>query len=378
MNKTPANKPVADSALLSRLFAHDFRNILLAIRTSAESLRGQVAAAPESVEEVDQILRSADQARTLIELIDSLSAPSDTVACAINLNEEIINFEPVAARLLGVNRGIQLELSPRTPTARSAGRLLEQSLSGLLALAGQSVPDGARIVIRTFPDQVCEADTSLFLISPAPVHQASSIVALSGPGIANQDEAWGRALRDLALRLLPYDVHVMALRPAADEGAVRLYFPAAPDGTVEPVSLATPTTTEPVTIPRGHETVLVAEDDAGARRVISRILKSHGYHVLEAENGASAVRTILSHEGSVDLLLADIMMPDFDGPALARQAVSLRPGIKVIYASGFDASDLDRQHIALEGESFAFMKKPFRREELLTLVRRELDRPSEG
>jgi CheY-like chemotaxis protein len=123
----------------------------------------------------------------------------------------------------------------------------------------------------------------------------------------------------------------------------------------------------------GTETILVAEDDPGARRIISRILQGHGYKVVEAENGASALRAVQHDEGNIDLLLADVMMPDFDGPALAEQASKLKPGLKVIYASGFNKADLDRQDVFLQGEEVYLVKKPFRREELLSLVRQVLD-----
>lgn len=125
--------------------------------------------------------------------------------------------------------------------------------------------------------------------------------------------------------------------------------------------------------PRGGETILIAEDDPGARRIIARILSGQGYNVLESENGASAIRTLLHHGEPVHLLLADVMMPDFDGRSLAEQVERLRPGVKVIYVSGFDKADLDRQEVFVHGESISLVKKPFRREELLSLVREVLD-----
>lgn len=369
VKNTPAINPL--TASLPMLLVHDFRNIMLSIRNSAETLRGQAHGSAAMIEEVDQILESVDKARSLIETIQSVSTPVGSVIRALDLNEEIIKLHPVVARLLGVSRGLQLELNPRTPSAQAVERLLDHALTSLFDVAGQTVPAGATIVIRTFADVVHESDKQHFLSAPPPDEQTRAIVEIAGAGVASADERWTNVLRTWAGRLDPHGIVMMAFRPSDIQGVVRFYFPLAIASSAAPVSLVMPGNAAPPE--RGHETVLVAEDDAGARRVISRILTSHGYHVLEAGNGASAIRTLLNHEGKVDLLLADVMMPDFDGPALAQQVSGLRPGIKVIYASGFDASALDRQDIALWGESVSFMKKPFRREELLSLVRRTLD-----
>jgi CheY-like chemotaxis protein len=118
----------------------------------------------------------------------------------------------------------------------------------------------------------------------------------------------------------------------------------------------------------GH-TILIAEDDPAARRVMIHLLDQAGYRTLEAASGASALQAALYHDGDIHVLLADLVMPDFDGAALAEQIRGVRPGIKTLFISGFDANELRRQEVKFDAKAVNFIRKPFRREELLAALR---------
>jgi CheY-like chemotaxis protein len=150
---------------------------------------------------------------------------------------------------------------------------------------------------------------------------------------------------------------------------VRLLFPLADPPPPEPVLLVQPA----AELPRGSETILLAEDDDGARRVVARMLQDQGYAVLEAENGAMAIRHMLGHGQKIHLLISDMMMPDFDGWALSEQVLGLQPGIRVIFISGYNAAEIEQKGVQLSGMTIPLLNKPFRREELLSLVRQVLD-----
>ena len=87
-----------------------------------------------------------------------------------------------------------------------------------------------------------------------------------------------------------------------------------------------------------------------------------------------AIRSLLYHTGKIHLLLTDIMMPDFDGRALAEQIRGIQPEIKVMYVSGYNESHLEEVGIIAPGEHIDLVKKPFRREDLIPLVRKILDK----
>lgn len=123
---------------------------------------------------------------------------------------------------------------------------------------------------------------------------------------------------------------------------------------------------------RGTETVLVAEDEPGVRSPLGRILATHGYRVLEAEDGAAALRIAAGHEGAIDLLLTDVVMPGMNGGELARRLRRLRTGIRVVFMSGYSSEAVATHGVLSPGS--AFLQKPFSVEELVDRLRDALDR----
>ena len=120
----------------------------------------------------------------------------------------------------------------------------------------------------------------------------------------------------------------------------------------------------------GSETILVAEDETGVRKLVCETLEQLGYTVLQASDGREAL-LILEQHGSVPILLTDVMMPVMGGPELAKRAKSLMPGIKVVYMSGY-TDDTILHHGGLEPGS-VLMEKPFSGEFLLRSLRQALD-----
>jgi DNA-binding response OmpR family regulator len=123
--------------------------------------------------------------------------------------------------------------------------------------------------------------------------------------------------------------------------------------------------------PRGTETVLIAEDEDGVRNVASSILEIQGYTVLLAETGAETVRIMSEHPGPIHLLLTDVVMPDFGGRALAEVVRGLRPGLRVMYMSGYTDDAVVRSGV--ESSRDCFIQKPFTPLTLARRVREVLD-----
>jgi CheY-like chemotaxis protein len=127
----------------------------------------------------------------------------------------------------------------------------------------------------------------------------------------------------------------------------------------------------PAAASRGLETVLLAEDEAMVRGLIREALRRKGYTVLEAANGADALQMCEQQAGPIHLLLTDVVMPGMGGRALAERAARLRPGLKLLYMSGY-TDDAVVRHGVLQAEA-AFVQKPFRLDDLLRKVREVLD-----
>lgn len=384
-DEAPAKQDAGDvdSSLFNRVvsvFIHDFRNNLLSIRMNADLISS--GSRDEIRDEARQVLEASGRAEALLDNISALTAPVSRMLRDIDINQQIKRIQPLAEKLLGSKVRLRTELEPRLDLVRIPGGLIEKILTSLLFYAQRVTPAGQSLSIRTFNDQIHESDRSSFVNPPASNRFTYAVLEFSGSGLASgfhrgqapgrapdPDVEWTSGLPDLLIGVLGRHGSIMVRHSSGDQGVIRIYFEA-----VDP--LVRTEKVEPVEMigqSRATETVLVAEDDPGARRVIHRILQNQGYRVLEAENGATAVRTLMFHEGKIDLLLADVMMPDFDGKTLADQVANLQPGIKIMYVSGFDTDELERQNISLGGSAAMLVKKPFSRDELLVIVRKCLN-----
>lgn len=121
--------------------------------------------------------------------------------------------------------------------------------------------------------------------------------------------------------------------------------------------------------------MLLAEDEAVVRRLVTRILGRFGYTVLEADSGEAALDLVAESPGRIQLLLTDLVMPGMSGKDLADRLRKQQPQLKVLYMSGYPAEEIGR--LGVLDDDLEFMAKPFSAEELLTKVRRALDRAGE-
>jgi len=124
--------------------------------------------------------------------------------------------------------------------------------------------------------------------------------------------------------------------------------------------------------PRGTETILLAEDEQDVREVAREFLESGGYTVLEAKDGTEAVGLVEKHQGDIDLLITDMVMPGITGQELALRLREIRPNLRMLYMSGY--SDGAALNSALSDSSVRLLTKPFSRSALLRAVKELLKR----
>lgn len=380
---------IQKTEVVSRLvenIRHEFSNIIMMVRGQAEELKRSPELSGSQRNEPDQIIAAVDRGEDLLRKLAEFSGETSEEVALFDTNVLVQNFEAMARKLVGEAYELQLELAPRMESIRVNRVLVEQVLSNLIMNAADAMPQGGVIELRTMLSPVRRKDVN-FLTDMAPSDNDPYVVievADSGSGIPPEkfdeifepefstksaQEGRGHGL-STALEIMRKHRGYIGVKDNLPSGSIfRLYFPAVLKPAPEPVNLAPPA----VELPRGGETILLAEDDEGARRVISRMLQDQGYNVIEAEGGAMAIRYLLGHSGKIDLLLSDMMMPDFDGGALFEQISGLQPGIRVIFVSGYSRADLEADGVALINQNIPMLKKPFRREELVTLVRQVLD-----
>ena len=124
-------------------------------------------------------------------------------------------------------------------------------------------------------------------------------------------------------------------------------------------------------VPGGNETILVVEDDGHMRDLIRHVLQDQGYETLVAGNGQQALEALAAHAGTVHLLLADVVLPGMSGKGVAERVASIRPGVRVLFMSGY--TDEEIAHHGVLDEGVAFLPKPFTPTDLARKVRAVLE-----
>jgi len=147
---------------------------------------------------------------------------------------------------------------------------------------------------------------------------------------------------------------------------LKIYLPRA-EGTTAP-SVARPTLPEPA---RGHETILLVEDELAVRSLARDVLQAQGYTVIEARDGRHALEICELRFGGIDLLLTDVVMPGIGGRELAARLAELRPAMPVIYMSGYTDTAVVQHGVLDPGTTF--LQKPFTPDALARKVRQVLD-----
>jgi CheY-like chemotaxis protein len=158
---------------------------------------------------------------------------------------------------------------------------------------------------------------------------------------------------------------IMVYSEPGQGAAFKIYLPAR-----ESSAINLPATHAQPALSRGSETILLVEDEDMVRDLVRTVLRAAGYRVLEAAHGEAALSLAAQHQGAIDLLMTDVVMPHMGGRELAEQLKALRPGMKVLFTSGY-TDDTVVRHGVLEAE---FLPKPFSPGGLASKVREVLDR----
>ena len=125
--------------------------------------------------------------------------------------------------------------------------------------------------------------------------------------------------------------------------------------------------------PSGNETILLAEDDEALRALGARVLKALGYKVLVARTGKEALRIVAEDSQPIDLIATDVVMPEMNGSQLVEKVIEARPGIRVLFMSGYTDDEVMRRGV-IDGQT-AFLQKPFTPDLLAHKIREVLDTP---
>jgi len=358
--------------------AHDFNNLLTVITNGLDLLAGPMRDEAQKQRIIDSAQRAAERGAKLTQQLLAFARQQPLRPHINDINKLIVGFEPVLQRACVESIDIELALSGVPIAADIDGPQLETALLNLVVNGRDAMPRGGRLRIAT----------ALETLSPERVRTMGAIPAGDYVVVEVRDTGDGMRPEILDKVFEPFFTtkeigkgsglglsqvygfvaqsggHVEIDSTVGAGTTVRLYLPAA-DPALEGktgTDLAPP-------VRHGAGRVLVVEDDTEVRDVTVEMLRSLGYEVLTAPDAPSAL-ALLSRDDHVDILFSDIVMPGgVNGVELARQAVRLRPRLRVLLASGYPMSALASEHGLGREPEFSFIGKPYRGADLAGKLR---------
>ena len=359
--------------------AHDFNNILTVILGRTEEAAQDRRLPADLHEAMADILRNAERATALTRQLLAFSRRQTIEVKDIDMNVVVGNLARMLNRFLREDIDVAFRYAPQPAYVRADPGMIEQVVLNLVVNARDAMPFGGHLSIETaLVDGAAE--------SGGPVGPMGSWVCLrvtdTGSGIApehlphifepfftTKDVGKGTGL-GLATTYGIAQQHGGWIEVDSEVGrgtTFRVFFPYVSAAVAEaPPMAATPPT------PRGHETILVVEDEDGVRALVIKVLENLGYRVLQAQSGPRAIDVWREHGSTIDLLITDVVMPGgMNGFELAERLRRTRPSLKVIFTSGY-LGDVSRGDFPAR-ETDAYVAKPFSLPELARLVRRTLD-----
>ena len=359
--------------------AHDFNNILTAIIGYANLLQMRVGVGDQLRTYIDEILRSSQRAAALTKSLLAFSRKQEMVTRPININDCIVHFETFLARIIGEDIDLQIAPTAADLMVIADRGQIEQVLMNLATNARDAMPGGGMLSITTRAVTLAERDIAGHS-SLSPGRYVEISVSDTGSGM---DEMTRQRIFEpffttkgvgkgtgLGLSIL-YGIikqHTGEITVYSEQGegtTFKIYLPQVTD-TVQEQDV------ELGVVPQGgSETILLIEDDKVLRILEKDILEQFGYRVIEAENGEIAMEKFHEYQEEIDCLLLDVIMPKKNGKEVYEAIRIIRPGIKVLFTSGYTAEIIHRQGIL--AEELNFISKPATPTELLRKLRQVLD-----
>jgi PAS domain S-box-containing protein len=367
--------------------AHDFNNILAVIGSytelSIETLQAYASTNDELVgvrADLQQVARATERATQLTKQLLAFGRRDVTQAEVLDLNHLIRDVEQMLRRAIGEHITLVTNLNPELWNVHADPGQVEQILVNLAINARDAMPTGGTLSIDTTNTTLDDTDAAG---SPNTPPGRYVRIRVSDTGSGMPPEVLERAFEPFYTTKPQGSGTGLGLATvygitASAGGDVRLYSEPGVGTTITVLLPATeaPTTagsangngadtgvTEPT--PR-HETILVVEDEDALREVTTRILTRAGYRVLAADCGAAAIELAHHHPGPIHLLLSDVIMPKMMGNEVAARVTAIRPGLPVLYMSGY-AEPVLTEHGTLPA-GVIILEKPFTRRQLLDRI----------
>jgi two-component system cell cycle sensor histidine kinase/response regulator CckA len=404
-NKVIQQQKMEQVAQLAGGIAHDFNNVLSAIMMATDFLLNAHKPTDPSFGDIMQIKQNANRAASLVRHLLAFSRKQTLRPQVLDLREVLSDVNILLRRLIGEKVTLDVVHGRDLWPVKADLSQFEQVIVNLAVNARDAMPDGGKLHVRTgnVTARDCEryntkgmpaADYVLVEVADTGTGIPEAIVGkIFDPFFSTKEVGKGTGLglstvygiikqtggfvyvesvlhKGTTFRIfLPR--HIASAREIAMEAA-ELEAPAiantlaAADEVKRAVTAAGGTSIDLT----GEGTILLVEDEECLRALNARGLTSRGYTVLEAGNGVEAIELLEKSGKPVDLVVSDVVMPEMDGPTLARELRSRNPGLKIIFVSGY-AEDAFQKNLPEHGQ-YAFLPKPFTLKQLVAAVKQTL------
>jgi PAS domain S-box-containing protein len=358
--------------------AHDFNNLLTTILGYSELIIHSRPDDPELRAEIGEIRKASERAASLTRQLLAFSRKQVIEPRVLDVNALVAESSRMLRRIIGEDIALVTDLSPGLASVRADPVQLEQVIVNLAVNARDAMPEGGRLAVTTRPVRL---DAPLpGRTGPGPGSWVKVSVADTGVGMdaatqerifepffTTKEKGKGTGLGlSTAYGIVKQSGGFIYATSEVGRGATfDIYLPSVNERPTERDAEPPPPETE-----YGPETILLAEDEEGLRALNRRILESHGYRVLAARDAEEASALARGH-AVVDMLVTDIVMPGASGRQLARRLLQERPGLKVLYVSGYLDGSAGAEAVLEPGANF--LQKPFTPDALLRRVREALD-----
>ncbi len=359
--------------------AHDFNNLLTVINGYSEIMLGDLPPEDPMRSLLEEIHKAGSRAASLTRQLLAFSRKQVLEPKVVDLNETVKQIETMLHRLIGEDVQLNSSLAKNLGRVKIDQGQIEQVIVNLAVNARDAMPQGGMLTIETSNVELDEkyAETHpevwpgryvLLAVSDTGTGMdAATKARIFEPFFTTKEVGKGTGLGLAVVHgiVKQSDGHVAVYSEPGQGTAFKIYLP---EVNTRPAGKSHPGFAEQ---PNGNETVLLVEDEDAVRKYTRHALETSGYTVLEARHGGEAARLADKYDGSIDLLVSDVVMPEMGGRLLAEHLVATRPGIKVLLLSGY-TDDAVVRHGVLEAET-AFLQKPFTPVALANKVREVLD-----
>jgi PAS domain S-box-containing protein len=361
--------------------AHDFNNLLMVISGYSEFLLERLGPDPRLRGPAQEISNATQRATSLTRQLLAFSRKQMLAPKVLDLNEVVAENLKMLTRMIGEDIDLVMVPGPGLGAVRADPGQIDQVIMNLAVNARDAMAQGGKLTIETANVTLDEN----FARTHTPLTPGDYImIAISDTGIGMDGETQSRIFEPFfttkgakgtglglstVYGIVKQSGGFIFVDSQPQRGtAFRTYFPRV-DGREEAAAAQ-----DSLGLPRpdhGQETILLVEDETHLRRLARQYLETQGYKILEAEDGAAALQIVDGYQGTIDLLLTDVIMPGMNGRVLATNIAKLVPDIRVLYMSGYTENAIGHDGTLDAGVNL--LQKPFSLPALKDRVREVLD-----